>query len=617
MKDLEIFLNNPNLFYSSLSNNLTIGVTRCDRSGTNDPFYRGQGNKVPNGVLLHWCAPQSKTDQGQRWRRASECPAVLRTITDYERQSLGNGGTKHTIRIGEQKKVNAPNVMGYSSQRTTEADFGRIVLTDALNQAYLDNVPGLLEQFTDFVNATKNNWLENADGSTPHNGHVTARIGQIYLVDVTDQITKEVATNTNQSIADCSYMLRSPIKEWELKTPTLVGLDEPDSEPHVYRSRKESDGAYLPGRTPDRYLLPVRTTGPMTIKSYKNKPQKNDEIGNEPITVANLNSFSYMSNFKVVLEGPSASIKPDCDIRIYAAFKWQREHYVPSAKIVKKRNRFGTQKATKQVEKEKNTMYLPVISGLVLNIDSEGLLNENISVKLIERAKDRTKNRAVKGGYRGGYQGIETLSFGDRCIIKHHSVAGLQAFAKGPPIRSFELTGDKRIPLSLEQYMKIERPQVDIKPIEIGHLRLYRLTNPPKRQVTAEILSDLLLPSMPALLIATDTDIRVTSIDEQYIDGQNCSGNCAKEETVEVTVPPGLYLVDRQIKCALGHDPGRSEYISGFGDNCNEVITIRRMLAQLNVFYDQYRGNMIGTTKSDTLNSMDDTDNSSFLGRLG
>ena len=201
-------------------------------------------------------------------------------------------------------------------------------------------------------------------------------------------------------------------------------------------------------------------------------------------------------------------------------------------------------------------------------------------------------------------------------MLNHILVTGLQSFAKGAIIQKYELGREKRIPLSLEQYQNIERPNVDVKPIEIGHLRFYRLSNPPKRQVTAEILSDLLLPSMPALLVATDTDVRVVSNSDTYQNGEGCSGACDKQESIETTLPPGLYLVDRQPKCALGHDPGRKEYTSGFGDECNETITVRRLLSQFNVFYDQFRGNMVGQS-SNSITSGNTVDNSAFLGRLG
>ena len=124
---------------------------------------------------------------------------------------------------------------------------------------------------------------------------------------------------------------------------------------------------------------------------------------------------------------------------------------------------------------------------------------------------------------------------------------------------------------------------------------------------------------MPELLIATDVDIRVTSNPETYIDGEQCSGSCSKDTSIEVNLSPGLYLVNRQEKCALGHDPGRKEYTNGFGDISNETITIRRLLSQLNVSYDEFRGNMVGTNigQSNSLTTMNATDSSAFLGRLG
>ena len=163
--------------------------------------------------------------------------------------------------------------------------------------------------------------------------------------------------------------------------------------------------------------------------------------------------------------------------------------------------------------------------------------------------------------------------------------------------------------------MEIERPEVDVKPVEIGHLDFLRLSDPPKRLVVGETLSDLLLPSMPALIIAVDTDMKVTS-GENYVTGELCSGSCSKAETVDINLNPGLYLVVRKAKCSLGHDPGRSEYTAGFGEICNEIITIRNMLSQLNIAYDEFRANMVGTSKS---NKFAETkiDSGAFLGRLG
>ena len=61
---------------------------------------------------------------------------------------------------------------------------------------------------------------------------------------------------------------------------------------------------------------------------------------------------------------------------------------------------------------------------------------------------------------------------------------------------------------------------------------------------------------------------------------------------------------------------GRGEYTAGFGDICNEVITIRNMLSRLDIAYDEFRGNMVGTSNSNKFAEAK-LDSGAFLGRLG
>ena len=128
--------------------------------------------------------------------------------------------------------------------------------------------------------------------------------------------------------------------------------------------------------------------------------------------------------------------------------------------------------------------------------------------------------------------------------------------AATPPIRSYTVEEARTVPLTMEQYVAIERPEVDVKPVEIGHLNLLRLSDPPKRLVVGDTLSDLLLPSMPALIIAVDTDISITN-GELYQTGHLCSGDCSKAETVDVNLPPGLYLGRAQNKMCSWSRPRR------------------------------------------------------------
>lgn len=639
MKNLQIFLNNPNLFFSRIApGNRTIGV--CPKEEIRPSSTIDEESKLPTGILLSWGSP-GKRNSSQRGYYRNNLPNA--TNRQIKKTSMKNGLIEdlngqiiHNLEIGFQITVNPYGANSYSSD-TGRRNFSTIVLNDARNRAYMDSIPGLTEKLAAFADRTHGWWLPNDVVDSNQHQNVSNRhrsgneVNIPHLVDVTDLITDELATDASEAFEEYLDMLtKDKINEWELFTHRNLGFyDQPKT--HVYRPRKEDDPAAVPGDG-SQDKVPVAQTGALKIKSWE--PKERGKIGNEPVVTVTRNSHQHMSNFNIELLERKHTVE---EYRIYAVFDWISTSYTHDCKMVRRSNRGylppGTNRNGKVRQTIKHNLYMPRISGFVLEMipkeaqggyyvhsenqwgQTETSANPHYTVKNLVRVEDRTKKRSVKGGYRGGYQGIEKLQYKDMTLLEYILVSGLQQFAKGKPIRSYDKREEKRIPLSLKQYKKIERPEVEIKPIEVGHLRLYRLSNPPKRQVSADILSDLLLPSMPALLIATDSDIRVTSGDE-YIDGENCSGHCEKGK-VEVTIPPGLYLVDRQEKCALGHDPGRKEYTAAFGDTCNEIITIRRMLSQLNVFYDEFRGNMVGKANHNTLNTMNETDNSAFLGRLG
>lgn len=238
------------------------------------------------------------------------------------------------------------------------------------------------------------------------------------------------------------------------------------------------------------------------------------------------------------------------------------------------------------------------------------------------RVHDQTQKRTAKGGYRGAYQGIKTLAHkGARyCRIYHDNA--LSGIASGEAISGstyYKLVGGSRreLPMHIDTYLNLPRPEVDVKPIEIGHLNLYRIAEPPVRRVTADILSDMLLPSMPSLLLAVDSQVRVSSDSDSYVSGGQCYGPCDEAEELDTTLLPGLYTIERREKCSLGHDPGRAEYTHGFGDHCNEIITIRRMLAQLRVHYDEFRGSFVGSKIEPTsARSSSRASGAALLGRL-
>ena len=628
MKNLEIFLKHPNLFFSRISpSHCTIGASPVHLFGA--PVFIDGENKLPTGVLLSWGSPGPRNSSQQRWHSRTALPdAAMRSI---KKQSMKFGDTiTHTVEVGTQQTVRTLGSNSYGSD-AGKRQLARIILTDAKNQAYMDSIPGLTEKFAAFAKETQGWWLPTAE--TQSNRHRSSNeINTPNLVDVTDLLTAEIANDASEALDVTFDMLtKQELSEWEIVTHRSLGLNDQTNTPYVYRPRKTDDPAAVPGDG-SIDIVSVSQTKALKVRSWE--PKERGAIGNEPIKPAQSSGHQHMSNFNITLLEEHQNVE---QYRIYAVFDWTRIRYVHNCKMVTRQSHGyvppGRSRSNKVRQTTENTLYLPRITGFAVEMipkdakggyytrtpNSYGSNNPDRSphyeMKILQRVADRTKKRSVKGGYRGGYQGIEKLKCNELTLVEHIMVSGLQQFAKGAPIRSFKKRAQKRIPLSLKQYEKIERPEVEIKPIEVGHLRLYRLSNPPKRQVSADILSDLLLPSMPALLIAIDSDVRVTSGDE-YIHGEMCSGDCTPDE-VEVTIPPGLYLVDRQEKCALGHDPGRKEYNAAFGDTCNEIITIRRMLSQLNVFYDEFRGNMVGSTNRNTLSTMNATDNSAFLGRLG
>ena len=615
----------------------TIGVCPTGWFGAQVEFIIDGENKLPTGVLLSWGAPGVGNASGPRGYYRSSLPDA--TIRSINKQSMRFEGTDepitHNLEIATQSSVHATGSHSYSND-TGKRDFSRIVLCDAVNKAYMNSIPGLTEKLTAFAKETHGWWLPN-ERNPPNNRHRSGNnVNRPQLVDVTELITEEVAADASEALAEIIDVLaKDELREWDLFTHRSLGFYDQETPllPHVYRPRKADDPAANEALGDGSHdMVPVSMAGRLKIKSWE--PKERGKLGNEPIVSVVKSEAQHMSNFNIELLERNHNV---AEYRIYAVFDWASPRYVHNCKMVTRPSRGytppGVSRSGKVRETTQYRLYMPRVTGFVVEMipkEVEGgyyvrANNEygqltcssspHYDLKTLTRVADRTKKRSVKGGYRGGYQGMEKLKYKEKVLVEHNMVSGLQQFAKGPPIRSFDKRVQKRIPLSLKQYKKIERPEVEIKPLEVGHLRLYRLSNPPKRQVSAEILSDLLLPSMPALLIATDSDIRVTSGDS-YIAGENCSGHCAKGE-VEVTIPPGLYLVDRQEKCALGHDPGRKEYTAAFGDICNEIITIRRMLSQLNVFYDEFRGNMVGTAGRNTLSTMNATDNSAFLGRLG
>lgn len=632
MKDeIEIFLKSPIAFNGSWSaSDSTISALILGNEGV-----RINGKiEAPTGVLLGW---GKELNRHNRYYYGSSSSSITRRkIEGFE-----ENGNEVQFKITQVANFKTPGYRQYFNSDVGK--FAEIIQQDQRTMAFLENIPGLEEQFKKYVNETIGWWVHNEQTlamwreARPNGNPPMQFLQSNYspmaneFCEINDLVTKENMANLEDAL---NGVLEDGIAEdfstYYLETFAKLGIKNGPGSTFLYQARPRDARENL-GPYEDNNLMPV-AEDITSIKSWNTDDQNKAK---------NLKAAYYSSSRAAHSDFTvNFRINPENDYKIYARFSWKRIQYAHEKTVTKtRRNDWNGQRRTHYNRNtEYRTIYLPVIDSLCLeilppkevgvnphytitglNMQRAGLTTSETSgftLTRIQRVRDATKKRASKGGYKGGYQGIESLGVG----VTHISFAFIikstfSDIAGAPPVRSYRLEEDRTVPLTMEQYLAIERPEVDVKPVEIGHLNLLRLSDPPKRLVVGDTLSDLLLPSMPALIIAVDTDMKVTN-GEHYQSGHLCSGSCSEAETVDVNLPPGLYLVERKLKCALGHDPGRGEYTAGFGDICNEVITIRNMLSQLDIAYDEFRGNMVGTSNS---NKFAETklDSGAFLGRLG
>lgn len=632
MKDeIEIFLKSPIAFNGGWSaSNSTISVLTPGNEGVR---INGK-TEAPTGILIGW---GKETSGHSRYYYGSSTKVTTRRVIE----GFESNGDEVQFKITQVKNFKTPGYHHYYN-----ADIGKfaeIIQRDQHTMAFLENIAGLEEKFKKYVNETIGWWVHNEETvamwrEARHGNGPTQFLQSTYspmaneLCEITELITKENMAKLEEqlnAILEIGTEEREAI--YNLETFAKIGIKNGPGSTFLYQMRPREDSRANLGPYEDNSLMPVatditsirswNTDDQNKVKNLKTKYYSSDRVRHSDFTV----------NF---------SINPENDYKIYARFSWKKIQYAHEKTVTKRRRNDwnGQRRTVYDRTTEYRTMYMPVVESLCLEVlppKELGVnphytieaINMNIGAGLqttetsgfnltyIQRVRDATKKRASKGGYKGGYQGIDELKVGNASIFAFIIKSTFSDIAAGPPVRSYTIEEDRTVPLTMEQYVAIERPEVDVKPVEIGHLNLIRLSDPPKRLVVGDTLSDLLLPSMPALIIAVDTDLKVTN-GEHYQSGHLCSGSCSKAETVDVNLPPGLYLVERKQMCALGHDPGRGEYTAGFGDICNEIITIRNMLSQLDIAYDEFRGNMVGTSKS---NKFAETklDSGAFLGRLG
>lgn len=210
----------------------------------------------------------------------------------------------------------------------------------------------------------------------------------------------------------------------------------------------------------------------------------------------------------------------------------------------------------------------------------------NISNLVLSRGG--TKARPKRGAWLGPYTGASKIVCNrtNRTFLEYVSeygmpgaVAGLKDFnAIVPPVPHTS---------TYESIQAIEVPKIDMSPVELGHVNLYRLGNS-MYDLNGNRLSDFIVPSLPTFIISLNSE-KVLTIEEDH--QVECVGNDVTCKPVEqVILPPGSYQVEVKEHCNMHHDmsPTR-EYHRGMGKYVNRGITTRNVLRIIKVSDGQIR----------------------------
>ncbi len=540
-----------------------------------------------NGDAFIWGVPQRTGRQGYYYGGNHQHKIIFRTTEVTQKSNLARTGVEYTVKVKDQKKYTKD---GSQPHWNNVSGFQNAIALDKINMAFLDSIPGLTQQMAAYTKATESWW----DGGH-EDQHTGLDLAPQHLAKV--ELTLEMAEKLNKNLTSViDEITKKKFSSYTMKTHSEMGMyDTPTA--HLYSH---------PSGTTWRHTA-MDCPKPIKLKSWLSSKQSKAD-SNEATVFKHQEGFRFHDDFDMKF-----IVSNNQEATFYAVLSWAKVLFTSNVVMEAQTNMNGRNNTRRN--KTQQSMYLPIIKGFTMHTTVPGTATEP-TIETIARVRDRTQKRKVQGGYRGAYQGISRITR-ETDSFRLELSGGLAAIAAGPPIRSFvgNLNQGVRLPMSKETYREIERPMTNIKPLEVGHLDLYRISEPPTKQVTGEILSDMQLPSMPEILLAIDSDIRVTSNKDTYLTGEGCTGTCDKED-ISLFIPPGLYVVKRKAKCCLGHDPGRLEYNAGFGDLCNEEITIRRMLSQLNVFYDEFRGNMVGSEETVQWSEYDSESSGSFLGRF-
>lgn len=212
---------------------------------------------------------------------------------------------------------------------------------------------------------------------------------------------------------------------------------------------------------------------------------------------------------------------------------------------------------------------------------------EEFRLENLSLSQTGTKARPKRGAWQGPYTGVSKLKskISNRTYLEYVSEYGMPNCK--PSMKSFStlITAHTTV-LEHEGLDNVLTPAVDISPIELGHVNLYRLGNP-MYELKGTHLNDYLVPSLKDFILSISEEKVLTIEPENQVE---CVGNDVTCKTVEQCIlPAGSYLVKMKDFCNKHHDSNRPEYNLGMGAFVNLSITTRSTLRVIKVHDGQIR----------------------------
>lgn len=570
MDKIEMFLKYPSLF---LDTNMSARQFGPPHSRGNNLRIDGNASGTVDGLLFVSGLPRRLSSDSYY---SSGMVCGLESLPEVTVSKEG----RYDVKYKTQKLIYETN--SYSIGGRNYQNFSKIMFQDIKTTAFVDNMPGAKEIMQRYV--------QEYPFDDSQSGWNTDLRPVLFPIEVTsdqlEKVDRQLSEIINHHINGPEVFTPGKNYTYDLQLPARTGID-------VMHRQNNTSHPMTPTIT---WWAPKKSTPRLSRGGSVKQPYYAKDAVSDFEVSFNINNEHQEKH------------------TIYLLVSWQNPTYDG-------RSRAGGMGGNS------GRLVYPVIQGLMLKYHIPGLTtrcrnfatdtNEGLQILHKRKVTDRTKKRPSQGTYKGKYEGYETIKYNGKTYFSLSNEYALSAHMSDclPNITTHP-SKDGRLPMHLSAYEALERPSVEVKPLQVGHLELRRLGAPDKKLVGAEILSDLLMPSMPDIILNIDTPIKVTD-NETYVSGEVCYGHCVEGETdghVSVAVPAGLYTVKRVERCSLGHDVGRAEYVQGFGDICNEVITIRKMLTQLNVAYDEIRANYVGSAPTKPTNT---GQTNSALWRLG